>query len=456
MIHNQFFENEKISKLFFKIAVPGAIGMLFSAIYAVIDGIYVSNFLGEVAFAAFNLMFPYFFILISIADLIGVGSSVNIAIALGKKENEKANRLFTASVLLILGLETLVAIITYLIAPYIIQAMGAEGELFDLSLEYFRTYCACLPFISLFFAIDNYLRICGKVKTSMFINITTSLIIVMLEYLFLGVFGWGIFASALACSISLFVCTILAVIKFARGKLALKFTKPKFNFKEVVSIFKNGGATFINNISGRLMGIVFNVLLLQMAGQNGLNSYGVIMNISEFIIPLMYGTCDSLQPATSYNLGAGKIDRVKKIQKMAFLSSFVICIISFILLISIPGNFINIFMSNDNTDTLIMAKTALIIYSFTYLTKWVSYAGQAFFAAIEKPVESTIISISIALIAPLTLIGCFYPLGVNGIWLNFPISALIVAVETIIIILILHKRKKLYVSSDCNDFKNLS
>lgn len=89
MVNNQYFENAKISKLFFKIAIPGAIGMLFSAIYAVFDGIFVSNFLGDVAFAAFNLMYPFYFILVSIADLIGVGSSVLIAIALGKKIQKK-------------------------------------------------------------------------------------------------------------------------------------------------------------------------------------------------------------------------------------------------------------------------------------------------------------------------------------------------------------------------------
>ncbi len=445
MINNQYFETAKISRLFFKIAIPGAIGMLFCAIYAVFDGIFVSKFLGDVAFAAFNLMYPYYFILVSIADLIGVGSSVLIAIALGKKDNEKASRLFTASVLLIVGLEALVGLVFYFCTPPLIQAMGAEGELFNLAVEYFRIYCIWLPFISLFYAVDNYLRICGKIKTSMFLNITMSILVVLIEYLFLGVAKMGIIGSALAVCIATFVCTILALLKFVRGKLTLKFTKPKFYFKEVLSIFKNGGATFINNISVRLMGIIFNVLLLQLAGQDGINSYGVIVNVSEFIIPLMYGTCDSLQPVTGYNLGAGHIDRVKKIQKYAFLASFTICIVSFALLIGLAQNFAEIFISAENTAGIMMAANALGIFSFTYLTKWVSYAGQSFFSSIEKPIESSIVSISSALIVPLTLIGCFYSLGLSGIWLNFPITSLIVGIETIIIIFILYKRKTLYV-----------
>ncbi len=445
MVNNQYFENAKISKLFFKIAIPGAIGMLFSAIYAVFDGIFVSNFLGDVAFAAFNLMYPFYFILVSIADLIGVGSSVLIAIALGKKDTEKASRLFTASVLLIVGLEALVGLIFYFCSPALIQAMGAEDELFQLSLDYFRIFCICLPFISLFYAVDNFLRICGKIKTSMFLNITMSILVVLIEYLFLGIIKMGIVGSALAVSLSIFICTILALLKFVRGKLVLKFTKPKFYFNEVFSIFKNGGATFINNISARLMGIIFNILLLQLAGQDGVNSYGVIINISEFIIPLMYGTCDSLQPATGYNLGAGHIDRVKKIQKYAFLSSFVICIVSFALLLGFTQNFVEIFISRENIVAIQMAVNALGIFSFTYLTKWISYAGQSFFSSIEKPIESSIISISVALIVPAILVGCFYSLGLNGIWLNFPITSLIVAIETIIIMLILNKRKTLYV-----------
>ena len=440
MNSEKFFSESSVKSLFIKVAIPGAIGMLFSAIYPIVDGLFITNFISSTAFGASNLVFPFIYILFCIADLIGVGSSVIIAIMLGKKENDKASRLFTSSILIILISEIVLAIIFYFIAPYLIKMMGAEGDLYSLGLEYLRTYIICLPFTGLVFAMDNYLRICGKVKTSMFLNILMSLLIIIIEFIFLGILDLGIFASALASSISFFLCTIFALIPFFKGNLLLKFKKPSINIKEVMLIIKNGGPTFINNIAGRLIGLLFNFLLLKQAGENGVNAYGVLMSLEAFVLPLMYGTCDALQPATGYNYGARKIDRVKKIQTLSFLTGFGICLISFILMISLRSNFAYIYMDENLEGSIDICKKAIFIYAFTYLTRWISYATQSLFASLSLAKESTIISLSISFIIPLILVGCFFSLNVDGIWLNFPITSLIVAI--IAIMLLRYKIKK--------------
>ena len=444
MTENKFFEYAPIKKIFLMIAIPGAIGMLFSAIYPIVDGIFISNYIGKTAFAAMNLVFPFVYILFCVADLIGVGSSVVIAILLGKKENEKANRLFTTAILLIIISELLITIIFYFIAPVLLDMLNATGQLKELCLEYFRTYIICLPFTSLVFAMDNYLRICGKVKLSMFLNIFMSLFIIVIEFIFLGIMDLGIFASALASSISFFLCTIIALIPFIKGNMVLKFQKPIFNIKEILSIIKNGGPVFINNIAGRLIGLVFNFLLLKQAGENAVNAYGVLMSLETFVLPLMYGTCDSLQPVTGYNYGAGKINRVKKIQFMSFLASFVICITSAILMILLRGPLTSIYMNQNASDGIELTKNAILIYAFTYLTRWISYAGQSFFASLSKPKESTAISLAISCVIPGILIGAFYNLGVFGIWLNFPVSSLLVGIMTLMILFYKKKTKTLF------------
>ena len=440
MTEEKFFVDARISKLFFKIALPGAIGMLFSAIYPIIDGIFVSQYLGEGAFAALNLVFPFVYILFCISDLIGVGSSVLIAISLGKKENEVANRLFTTSIIMIIVLETILAIIAYFIAPYLVKMLNATGTLYADGLIYLRSYIIFIPLSSLVFAVDNYLRICGKVKTSMFLNIFMSLLIIAIEYLFLGILRLDIYGSSLACSISFILCAFLGLNPFIRKKLTIKFSKPKITFKELSLIIKNGGPTFINNIAGRLMGIIFNVILINMAGENAVNAYGVLMSLEAFVLPLMYGTCDALQPATGYNYGAGHYDRVKKIQKLAFTASLVICLVSFVLMLTLNKQFTNLYVSLDNKDGQTMTNIAITIYAFTYLTRWFSYSSQSFFAALSRPIESSVISLSISFAVPLILVGCFYGLGLFGVWLNFPISSLIVGLIALILLLIQGRR----------------
>ena len=164
MLKTTFFEKAPIRKLFFKIAIPGAIGMLFSAIYVVIDGFFVSLYLGQTAFSAVNLVWPFIYIMFSVADMVGVGSSVLMAIRLGEKRNEEANRIFTFATLFILIFEFVLAVLSYFLAPFILDIMGAEGELKSLGIEYLQTYVIFLPFSAIIFAVDNFLRVCGKIK----------------------------------------------------------------------------------------------------------------------------------------------------------------------------------------------------------------------------------------------------------------------------------------------------
>lgn len=154
-------------KLFFMIAIPGAISMIASSLWGLFDGIFVGNLLGEVAFAALNPAFPFVLINFSLADLIGVGSSVNISIFLGKKENDEANNYFTCSCLMII----ITGVIFFFAAPWLMQFMGAEKELADLAIQYIRVYAIASPFTTMVFAVDNFLRICGKIKSSMALNI---------------------------------------------------------------------------------------------------------------------------------------------------------------------------------------------------------------------------------------------------------------------------------------------
>ena len=198
-------------KLFFIAAFPGAVSMLASALYQMMDGVFVGRFLGETPFAALNLAMPFVIINFALADLIGVGSSVPISVSLGRKKEQEANNIFTCACLMIFIAGIVMGIILYAAAPFLMRAMGADGDFADFAVQYLRVYAICSPVTTIVFAMDNFLKICGKINTSMFLNIFMSVLSVGLEFLFLAVLKWGIWAAALATCTGMMVCAVLAL-----------------------------------------------------------------------------------------------------------------------------------------------------------------------------------------------------------------------------------------------------
>lgn len=421
-------------KLFFLASLPGAIGMLASALYQTVDGVFVGQLIGQTAFAALNLAMPFVIINFSLADLIGVGSAVPISVFLGKKQDQEANNIFTCSCLMIIGSGLLIGLILYAAAPLLMQLMGAQGEFAELAVQYLRVYALCSPVTTIIFAADNYLRICGYIRTSMFLNIFMSVLSAVLEFLFLGVFRWGIWGAALATCSGMFISALIAFIPFFRGKAQLRFCRPRFNGKMVRQIISCGSPNFLNNIAGRITSILMNAILVRLGGETAVSVYGILMFADGFIQPLLYGMCDSLQPAVGYNWGAQKYSRVRAIEKCCFVASGIVSILAVFVIAFFPEQITKLFVSNAGADVLSISVWALQLFSLTYITRWLSFATQSYMLAIEKPLPASIISVSTALVFPVILIGILWPLGLTGIWLNFAGTSLLAAVLSLIIL----------------------
>lgn len=439
--NNQLFGKTLPLKLFFLVATPGAIGMLASSLYGLFDGIFVGQFLGKTAFAAVNLAFPFVAINFSLADLIGVGSAVPISIALGRKDTKAANNYFTCACIAIVILGAAMGLLMWLIAPYLMTMMGAEGELASLATQYLRVYAICSPLCTIVFAADNYLRICGKIKTSMVLNIVMSAAILLLELLFLVGFKWGIWASALATCLGMILVVIISMAPFFTGKMALKFCKPKFEIKIFGKMIVAGSPNFLSNIAGRLSAIIFNIVLLGMGGEDAVSVYGVIMYVNDIVQPLLYGVCDSLQPAIGYNYGARQPARVKKLAVYIFVAGAVISLAAAAIIFALPAQISSLFLSTDSAELIPMAEFAMKLFSITFLTRWFGFAAQSYLTAINKSLFASILSTANALILPMIFLGILWSLGLTGIWLNFGLTAAAVAIGAAIILFA--QRKKL-------------
>lgn len=217
-------------RLFFKVAMPGMVSMFAMSIYSIFEGIFIGQTLGEGAFAAINIAMPLVMINFSLADLIGVGASAPISIALGKNDYKTANNVFSCSVIMIFIVSVIMGCVMFFAAEPLARLMGADDILLETSVRYLRTCALCSPLAALFFAMDNYLRISGFVKTSMVINIGCNLLTLLLLTFFLLVCKMDVVGSALAVSISMSACSIIAMLPFVAKKALLKLKSPNSAF----------------------------------------------------------------------------------------------------------------------------------------------------------------------------------------------------------------------------------
>ena len=435
MESKKLFAQTRPVKLFFIASIPGAISMLASALYQLFDGIFVGQSLGSTAFAAVNLAMPFVIINFALSDLIGVGSSVPISISLGQKRDKDACNIFTCAVIMIVSAGIVVGTALFGLAPLFIRLMGAEGQFAELAVMYLRVYAVFSPVTTIVFAMDNFLRISGYIRYSMSLNVMMSIFCAGIEFLMLGVLGWNIWAAALSNCLGMTLCAVLALIPFLRGKTVLKFVRPHFHMPMIRQIIACGAPSFLNNIAGRITSILLNAILVRLGGETAVSIYGALMYIDGFVQPVMYGTCDSLQPAVGYNWGARMYSRVRAIERCCFIAAAVICAVAVVVISLFPSQLVHLFMSDATGDILATADFAMRLFALTYITRWVAFATQSYMLAIEKPLQASIISVSTALIFPVLLIAVLWPLGLTGIWLNFAGTAALAAVLSVIIMI---------------------
>lgn len=414
-------------RLFFVVALPGMISMFAMSVYSVFEGAFIGQTLGEEAFAAVNIAFPLVFINFSLADLVGVGASVPISIALGRKDHKTANNVFSCSLVMIVAAATLMGAVMFFAAEPLCRMMGATDALLQTSMRYLRTFALCGPLTTLFFAMDNYLRISGYVKSSMAINIGQNVLTILLLVLFLFVFKTDVIGSALAICISMCVAAAVAMIPFLCKKTVLRFARPHFHLAMFKEIFACGSPVFLSNIAGRITSILMNVSLMrigaQVLGEGGgttaVAAYGVLMYASDLCWPLLYGISDSLSPSIGYNWGAKSYGRVKRIARCGYIGTGVIGLVSTAVMFFFSPFVASIFVNAEDAVLLSLAEHGIRLFCFAYLFRWFGVMTQSFFSAIEKPMLATVMSVCIALVFPVLCLGALWGLGLDGLWLNF-------------------------------------
>lgn len=434
------FEKLPPAKLLLKCAVPAALSMIFSGLYSIADGIFVGHCIGSDALAAVNLVMPLIAIAFALAELIATGSSVQLATLLGRKDNDRANRTFSVCVKVIVGMSFLIGMVFFFLCKPLLKLMGAGGYALQYSIEYIRVYAVFAPLIIVFFAVDNYLRICGKQNYSMVLNVVTAVLNIVLDFLLIVVLRKGIWAAALASCISISAGTVMAFYPFVRNRLSLKFVDGSIPFKQLARLVANGSSEFFGSIAGSVFSFILNIVLLSVGGATAVAAMSVVMYVESLVASMLFGMVDSIQPAISYCNGAGLYKKVWTLEKWVLAVAAVLSLAVCLILRYCGAFVVPFFVKPGDTELLILSIHAMSLYSLSYLVNWVDGCLSGFLTALGQAGRSLIVSVMGTLVFPLAGLLIMVPsMGLDGVCLMPLLSGAVNALLAIVLVITMKK-----------------
>ena len=439
----QLSDHFSYSKLI-KFTLPTIAMMIFTSIYGVVDGVFVSNCVGSDAFAAVNLIMPIIMILGSVGFMIGTGGSAIVSKTLGEGKKEKANEYFSMLVYLCVVSGVILSVIGIIFTGPIAVLLGAKGSIAKDCVTYGRTVFFMLTGLFLQNAFQSFLVVAEKPKLGLFVTLLAGFTNMFLDFLFVYVLRFGVFGAALATGISQFVGSVIPIIYFASGKNnVLKLTKCRFNKDIIIKTCINGSSEMVTNMSMSLVNILYNMQLMKYIGTNGVVAYGIIMYVGFIFVGTYMGYAVGSAPVISYHYGAGNKDELKNLFKRSLAIIIVSSVVMTLIAEIIAGYLAGIFVSYDN-NLLELTTEAIRIYAVSYLISGINIFASSFFTALNNGVVSAVISFMRMFVFQIVMILLLpVVLGISGIW-TAVIAAEVLSVVISVMFLVKNRKKYSY------------
>lgn len=423
-------------KKLIKFTIPTIVMMIFTSIYGVVDGLFVSNCVGPDAFAGVNLIMPGIMILGSIGFMIGTGGSALISKTIGEGDNKKANEYFSMLIYIVVIVGIVLSVLGFLVMKPVSILLGAQGELIDICVTYGRTLILALVPFFLQNCFQSFLIVAQRPKMGLIISIITGVSNMLLDFLFIHVFKMNVFGAALATGISQFIGGIVPLIYFIRGyNENLKLAKTKFELKPILSACANGSSEMVTNISMSLVNMLYNLQLMKYAGSNGVVAYGIIMYVGFIFSGTYIGYSIGTAPIIGYHYGAGNKEELKSLLKRS-LKLIIITSIVMTTLAELSSEILaGIFVSYD-VELLKITTNAIKIFSISYIISGVNIFASSFFTALNNGVVSAAISFFRTLLFQIAMILILPAIwGINGIWLAVVVAEILALIVSIIFLI---------------------
>ena len=391
-------------KRLLKFVFPSIIMMIIISIYGVIDGFFVSNYVGKSAFSSLNLVMPFIMILGGMGFMIGTGGSALVSKTLGQKENEKANKIFSMMIVFTTILGLILSIIGIIFIRPVSYLLGASDEMIDNCVLYGRIVTSFTALFMLQNVFQSFLATAEKPA--------------VLDYLFVAVFNFGLAGAAVATGIGQVVGGLIPLIYFIfPNDSLLKLVKTKLSIKELLAACANGSSELMSNVSSSIVGMVYNLQLMKYIGEDGVATYGVLMYVQFVFVAIFIGYSIGTAPIVGYNYGAANYDELKNVRKKSIAIMFTTGITLSIIAQLLAGTLAKIFVGYDQ-NLYVLTVHAFRIFSFAFILTGFNIFSSSFFTALNNGAISALIAFLRTLVFQLGSV-LMLPLiiSVDGIWL---------------------------------------
>lgn len=418
-------------KRLLRFILPSVLMILCTSVYSIVDGFFVSNFVGKTQFAAVNLIMPILFGVGTIGFMIGTGGSAIVSRTMGEGKKELANQYFSMLIYVALALGIAVSVAGFFLAPAISAALGATGELLENCVLYARILFCGMPFFILQYAFQSFFVAAEKPSLSLKINVAAGLTNAFLDFLLIIVFRMGLAGAAVATVIGQAIGGIVPLIYFIRkNKSSLRLVKTPIRLKVLLKACVNGSSEMVTNLSSSVINILYNFQLMKLAGVNGVAAYGIVMYVNFIFMAMFLGYAMGSAPIVSYHYGAGNHSELKNI----FRKSLVVLGVTSVFLVALSElgaqPLVSIF-ANGDAELLTMTTRGFRLYALSFLVMGFNVWGSSFFTALNNGVVSAVISFLRTFafqIAAVLLLPIFF--GIDGVWLSIVAAELLSLIAT--------------------------
>lgn len=429
-------------KKLLRFVLPSIVMMIFTSIYGVVDGLFVSNYVGKTAFAAVNLVMPLLMMLSALGFMMGTGGSAIVAKTLGEGDKERADRYFSMMVYVTLAGGVALTVLGLVFLRPIVTALGAEGEMIGQCLIYGRISLASLTFFMVQNVFQSFFVAAEKPHMGLGVMVAAGVTNMVLDYLFIVVLGWGIAGAAAATAAGETVGGIVPLIYFSRKNTSLlRLTKTRVKGKILLKACTNGSSELMTNLSMSLVNMLYNIQLMKLAGEDGVAAYGVIMYVNFIFLATFIGYSIGSAPIVGYHFGARNHNELKNLfrKSMRLIGGWgvLLMLLAFVL----SGPLAQFFVGYD-TELLAMTSHGLRLYALAFLVSGFNIYGSAFFTALNNGLVSAVISFLRTLVFQMAAV-LILPmlLGLNGIWLAVLVAELLALGVTLQFFI---RKKKVY------------
>lgn len=415
--------------------------LVFTSIYGVVDGFFVSNYAGKTPFAAVNFIMPLLMILGCVGFMFGTGGGALIAITMGAGRMKKANELFSQIVFVSAGCGIFLAVLGFLFLRPVASLMGADGQLLEDCLTYGHIILPAIPFYILQYEFQCLFATAGKPKLGLYVTAAAGITNILLDALFVAGFRWGLEGAAAATAVSQFVGGVVPVLYFARKNgSSLRLVRCGFDGGALLKVCINGSSELMSNISMSLVSMVYNVQLMKYTGEDGVAAYGVLMYVGMIFSAVFIGYSVGAAPVVGYHYGAQNSEELKGLLKksIVLVGIFAVCMFASGQLLSAPLS--RMFVGYDK-ELFDMTVHAFAVFSFSFLFSGFAILGSSFFTALGDGLVSALISFLRTLVFQ-CLSVLIFPLfwQLDGIWFSIVAAEIMAVVVTVLFLF--GKRKK--------------